>query len=370
MKHSYLGGCRRRPGLPLIPGLDHAAGEIACGAWHRGRHCGLRPDQGSARPGARYSAGVQSRAIVDAAADAPPTLDWWRGFRSRRTDRPDGRSPDRQSRHRRRPPRGSVRRMRRPASPAQRCCRASTPTVRRAIPRTSGSSASGLTHRRTRGGQLLVVARAPSYELDFWGKNRDAAQSAEETAVANRFDRDVVALTTLTSVANAYFQVLSAQDRLRTAQRTSPAPSAFSTPSQNVSRPAPAPTSTSRSRKAWSPTSGRWCHRCGKRSTRTSTHWPRLVSRPPESRAGHRRIAQPDRPSPRVTPGLPSELLTQRPDIRRQEAQLASGHRQCRQRPRAVLSEHPADRAGRLPEPGADRRCFSHTPRSSAWSAA
>jgi outer membrane protein, multidrug efflux system len=28
--------------------------------------------------------------------------------------------------------------------------------------------------------------------------------------------------------------------------------------------------------------------------------------------------------TPRVTPGLPSELLTQRPDIRRQEAQLAS----------------------------------------------
>ena len=60
---------------------------------------------------------------------------------------------------------------------------------------------------------------APAIELDFWGKNRDAAQAAEETAVANRFDRDVVALTTLTTVANAYFQVLAAQDRLRTAQR-------------------------------------------------------------------------------------------------------------------------------------------------------
>jgi outer membrane protein TolC len=58
-----------------------------------------------------------------------------------------------------------------------------------------------------------------SYELDFWGKNRDAAQAAEETAFANRFDRDVVALTTLTTVANAYFQVLAAQDRLRTAQQ-------------------------------------------------------------------------------------------------------------------------------------------------------
>src|ERR1700754_1729832 len=48
-----------------------------------------------------------------------------------------------------------------------------------------------------------------------------------------------------------------------------------------------------------------------------------LVSRPPEAvrvaGGSLNHIA-----SPRVTPGLPSELLTQRPDIRRQEAQLAS----------------------------------------------
>src|SRR5207237_3876543 len=58
-----------------------------------------------------------------------------------------------------------------------------------------------------------------SYELDFWGKNREAARAAEETANANRFDRDVVALTTYATVANAYFQVLTAQDRIRTAER-------------------------------------------------------------------------------------------------------------------------------------------------------
>src|SRR4029077_18245383 len=48
-----------------------------------------------------------------------------------------------------------------------------------------------------------------------------------------------------------------------------------------------------------------------------------LVSRPPES---VRVIGGPlHRISiPRVAPGLPTELLTQRPDIRRQEAQLAS----------------------------------------------
>ena len=54
--------------------------------------------------------------------------------------------------------------------------------------RTSGSSASGLTI----GGREVVnysASLSASYQLDFWGQNRDAAQAAEETAVANRFDR-------------------------------------------------------------------------------------------------------------------------------------------------------------------------------------
>src|SRR6201999_1575151 len=57
-----------------------------------------------------------------------------------------------------------------------------------------------------------------SYTLDFWGAARDALQAAEETATADRFDRDVTALSTLTAVATAYFNVLASQDRLRTAQ--------------------------------------------------------------------------------------------------------------------------------------------------------
>ena len=43
-------------------------------------------------------------------------------------------------------------------------------------------------------------------------------RAAEELAVASRFDREVVALTTVVSVANAYFQVRRAQDRLRIAR--------------------------------------------------------------------------------------------------------------------------------------------------------
>src|SRR6185312_9395406 len=53
-----------------------------------------------------------------------------------------------------------------------------------------------------------------SYEIDFWGKNAAALRAAEETAIASRYDREVVGLATVVSAANAYFQVLAAQDRL------------------------------------------------------------------------------------------------------------------------------------------------------------
>ena len=60
-----------------------------------------------------------------------------------------------------------------------------------------------------------ATSLSASYEIDFWGKNRAALRAAEELAVASRFDREVVALTTVVSVANSYFLVLAAHDRLR-----------------------------------------------------------------------------------------------------------------------------------------------------------
>ena len=57
------------------------------------------------------------------------------------------------------------------------------------------------------------------YEIDFWGRNRALAEAAGTTALATRFDQETVALTVVTSVADAYFQVVAAGDRLRIAQR-------------------------------------------------------------------------------------------------------------------------------------------------------
>jgi NodT family efflux transporter outer membrane factor (OMF) lipoprotein len=178
----------------------------------------------------------------------------------------------------------------------------------------------------TNGGRETVnysASLSASYQLDFWGQNRDALQAAEETATADRFDRDVVALTTLTSVANAYFQVLASQDRIRTAER-------------NIASATRVLDAIKARKNAGTGTDLDVAQQesvLGNQKTQVPplrqtldqniNALATLVARPPESLrlvgGSLDRIS-----SPRVTPGLPSELLTQRPDIRRQEAQLAS----------------------------------------------
>lgn len=62
------------------------------------------------------------------------------------------------------------------------------------------------------------VGLSASYELDFWGANRAAADSAAISAAISRLDQETVALTVTSTVANTYFQVLSLRDRIRSAE--------------------------------------------------------------------------------------------------------------------------------------------------------
>src|SRR5262249_53863226 len=66
---------------------------------------------------------------------------------------------------------------------------------------------------------LYSTSLSASYVLDFWGRNRALLRAAESNASASRYDREVVALTTLVTVADAYFLVLEAQDRIRVANQ-------------------------------------------------------------------------------------------------------------------------------------------------------
>jgi outer membrane protein, multidrug efflux system len=52
-----------------------------------------------------------------------------------------------------------------------------------------------------------------SYEVDFWGKNRAAADSAKSLADASRAELATVRITISASVATAYFHVLSLRER-------------------------------------------------------------------------------------------------------------------------------------------------------------
>lgn len=67
-------------------------------------------------------------------------------------------------------------------------------------------------------GNQFSLGLSASYEIDFWGKNRATAEAGRLTFKASRFDRDVVALTSVSSVVTAYFQMLAYQDRLRIAR--------------------------------------------------------------------------------------------------------------------------------------------------------
>jgi len=164
-----------------------------------------------------------------------------------------------------------------------------------------------------------------SYEIDFWGKNRAALRNAEELAVASRYDREVVGLTTVVSAANAYFQVLASQDRLRIQNENLTSATRIL---NLINQRAQAGTASAleiaqqeslvNQVKAAIPPLQQTLH-----TNRTALAV--LMGRSPEqvrvSGGSLHAIA-----IPRVTPGLPSELLTQRPDIREAEANLAAAN--------------------------------------------
>jgi NodT family efflux transporter outer membrane factor (OMF) lipoprotein len=57
-----------------------------------------------------------------------------------------------------------------------------------------------------------------SYELDFWGKNKSALEAAKDSKAAAGYAWQVINLSTLASVATAYFQYLGLTDQLKVAQ--------------------------------------------------------------------------------------------------------------------------------------------------------
>jgi outer membrane protein, multidrug efflux system len=162
-----------------------------------------------------------------------------------------------------------------------------------------------------------------SYIVDFWGKNQAALKAAVETSQASRYAREVVTLTTITAVATAYFQVLEAQDRLRIARRNlTDATRILDLIKQQFAAGTSSDLNVAQQEslveqvRAVIPIYEQL-------RLQDSVALSVLVGRTPE-RFSVRGSSLTKITVPRVTPGLPSSVLFQRPDVRQAEFLLRS----------------------------------------------
>ncbi len=169
----------------------------------------------------------------------------------------------------------------------------------------------------------VSASMSASYEIDFWGKNRAGRYSAENTALATRYDGAVVAIATDASVAQTYFQALAvakritiARNNLAIAERTLKAIEARETAGTASGLDvAQQETQVANVRASIPPL---------EQSLAQHRHaLAVLLGEMPEgftlTRGDLYRVRV-----PRIGAGLPSDLLVQRPDIASAEAKLAA----------------------------------------------
>ncbi len=287
---------------------------------------GEKPDPALDIPQA-YDGGPKNPAVAEVAV---PTLDWWRGFHSKELTEviEEARAAnldiaaavarivqaDAQSRIAGAPLLPGVN-----LNGGATRSRASQATGGLGGP-SAGSFAGSSSERDS-----LSASLTASYEIDFWGKNRSALRAAEETAVASRYDREVVGLTTVVATANAYFQVLAAQDLLRSTRENEKSATRVLNLIQQRLNAGTASALETAQQESLVNTQRALIPPLEQILTQNRNALALLMARSPESvrvRGGSlRSIAY-----PRVTPGLPSELLAQRPDIREAEANLAAAN--------------------------------------------
>ncbi len=267
---------------------------------------------GTERPDLALSAPPAYRATRGDVHAAVPALDWWRGFRSAeltrfieeaQTDSFDigaaiGRilQADAQSKI------------------------ASAPLLPTAAFAGTGArlKGAGLPER----GDYRVVLNA-AYEMDFWGKNRAASLAAEENTVVARFSKEVVVLSTIVSVGTAYLQILASQDHLRINRENLVAASRILTLVKQRAEQGTASALDVAQQQSLVDQVRANIPLFDQTLRQNIAILAALMGRVPEDlvvKGGSLfRLG-----IPLVTPGLPSELLLQRPDIRADEANLAA----------------------------------------------
>jgi outer membrane protein, multidrug efflux system len=164
-----------------------------------------------------------------------------------------------------------------------------------------------------------------SYEVDFWGKNRAAANASRFSAGASRAERDALGLTTLAGVANGYFQALALRERVAIAQSNRDAAQQLLAVVQaryDAGLASPVDLAT---QKAAYDTAQIAITDLQQTEIEARASLALLLGRLPENFTIQNKALD-SLSEPLVTAGLPSELLNRRPDLLVAESNLRAGH--------------------------------------------
>jgi NodT family efflux transporter outer membrane factor (OMF) lipoprotein len=258
------------------------------------------------------------RATSASAAAAWPTTDWWRGFGSAELDRlmTEAKANNLDIA-------AAAARVVQADAQARVAGAGLLPSVDLSAGASrSRQSSSGLSSgSRPPDRNALNVGLAASYEIDFWGKNRAALESARSSALASRFDQETVALGILASTADTYFQIIVLQARLEIARENlaialrvlKAIQARISVGTATALDRAQQESVVATERVAIPPLQ--------EQLAQTRNALAILLGRLPEDLSVEGGDPAAIR-IPVVGPGLPSELLTRRPDVRLAEAQL------------------------------------------------
>jgi outer membrane protein, multidrug efflux system len=184
----------------------------------------------------------------------------------------------------------------------------------------AGHSSNGSAHE-TDWAALLSA----SYEVDFWGKNHAAARSANALATASRADRDTLALTSLAGVADAYFQILSLRQRIDIAISNRDAAKSLLDVIQarfDVGMSNPVELATQRATLA---AASLLIPGLQQQESEALASLAVLLGREPENFVVEARSLD-ALLEPQVASGLPSQLLTRRPDVYMAEANMRAAN--------------------------------------------
>ena len=189
----------------------------------------------------------------------------------------------------------------------------------------SGNGVQSINLTNAPSGNSFGLTLGASYEVDLWGLARSNLRAATESLKSARFAREAVALTVTANVANAYFSVLALRKRIAIANEDVLAiRDILKTIELRVSAGKSSHLDLAQERAQVESVEAE-LPQLEEQELEARVALAVLLGQTPQTLEVQAPGLEAVRP-PRVSPGLPSDLLLRRPDVAQAEADLASAH--------------------------------------------